>query len=74
MKSSGMTLQQIADAFEQEGRPTPSGRGHWQAVTVMRVLKQPIGLNLDPEFTKAVVNDNDFPSLPLFESESKVHT
>jgi len=40
----------------------------------MRVLKQPVGLNLDPEFTKAVVNDNDFSSLPLFESESKVHT
>lgn len=70
MKSSGMTLQQIADTFQAEGRPTPSGNGHWQAAMVMRVLKQPIGLNLDPDFTKAVVNDNDFPTLPLFDSDA----
>ncbi len=64
MRRDGMTFQQIADQFARDHIPTPSGRGHWQAVTVMRLLEIPNGLNLGPTTEEPVVDHAG--ELPLF--------
>lgn len=48
VRSTGVTtLSGIAAALNAQDIPTPSGRGKWQAVTVMRVLavadRPPVG-------------------------------
>jgi hypothetical protein len=35
-----LSLAAMARALNDDGIPTPSGRGHWQAVTVSRVMKR----------------------------------
>jgi DNA invertase Pin-like site-specific DNA recombinase len=48
MRTARVTLQQIADTFNREGIPTPSGSGQWSPATVFKALKTPNGLNLGP--------------------------
>ena len=48
MRAARATLQEIADTFNREHVPTPSGAGKWTPTCVTRALKVPNGLKLRP--------------------------
>lgn len=73
LRQAGMTFQQIADTFNREDFPTPSGNGLWHPITVQRAMKIPTGLNLDPNYQPpAPANDEGEGVLPLFDEANRL--
>ena len=40
LRDQQLSYARIADRFNQEGIPTPSGRGQWRGTTIQRVLRR----------------------------------
>jgi len=70
MRRAGLTFQQIADRFNAEHRPTPSGSGRWHPSTVTRVLDKPIRLNIAQKMEPTNDQDDQFKGLPIFQSRT----
>jgi DNA invertase Pin-like site-specific DNA recombinase len=68
MRVAGATFQQIADVFNQEHFPTPSGKGRWSGATVFKAQQIPRGLDLAPAFEAGTPQPANSDGLPLFET------
>jgi DNA invertase Pin-like site-specific DNA recombinase len=66
MRVAGATFQQIANVFNQEHFPTPSGKGRWSGATVFKAQQIPRGLDLAPAYDAGTPQPANTDGLPLF--------
>ena len=71
MRAQGVTFQQIADTFNREGIPTPTGQGQWLPGTVHAAKQIPIRIRTAPANSAGDVAQAP-DELPLFEASNRL--
>jgi DNA invertase Pin-like site-specific DNA recombinase len=70
MRAQRITLQEIADAFNREGIPTPSGFGHWSPAMVFKAQQIPIRVRAGVVPAAQQPANDQAEQLPLFHAVS----
>jgi hypothetical protein len=70
-----VTFQQIADVFNRESIPTPSGKGRWAPATAYKALQTPRAIDLVPAYVAGPADsvqpaNDQADQLPLFHAAS----